>query len=118
MKLPWLEKQRFLVLISHLLLMGAIPKPFKTTDMTPGTWIKKLRMNKELKQAYIAKKLGITQQAYSKIENSVWIRKGRLPELLNALDSNFEELKRVAAIFNLPDFSEMELNEPEESMRA
>lgn len=98
--------------------MEPIPKPFKTTDMTPGTWIKKLRMNKDLKQAYIAKKLGITQQAYSKIENSIWIRKGRLPELLKALDSNMEELKKVAAIFNLPDFSEFELNEPEESLRA
>jgi transcriptional regulator with XRE-family HTH domain len=86
--------------------------------MTPGTWIKKLRMKKELKQAVIAKRLGITQQAYSKIENSIWIRKGRLPELLEALDSNLEELKRIGAIFKIAEMAEMQFNEPEESMRA
>ena len=86
--------------------------------MTPGTWIKKLRMNKEMKQSTIARRLGITQQAYSKIENSLWVRKGRLPQILEALDSNFDELKKVASIFSLPDFVEMELNEPEESIRA
>ena len=75
-------------------------------------------MKKELKQAVIAKRLGITQQAYSKIENSIWIRKGRLPELLEALDSNLEELKRIGAIFKIAEMAEMQFNEPEESMRA
>jgi transcriptional regulator with XRE-family HTH domain len=67
--------------------------------MTPGTWIKRLRITKQLKQTTIANRMGITQQAYSKIENAEWITKGKLPRVLDALDSDFDELQRVANFF-------------------
>lgn len=67
--------------------------------MTPGTWIKRLRLTKEMKQTTIATRMGITQQAYSKLENSEWITKGRLPKVLAALDSDPDELQKVASFF-------------------
>jgi transcriptional regulator with XRE-family HTH domain len=67
--------------------------------MTPTSWIKKLRVSKEFKQATVAHRLGISQQAYSKIENAVWVAKGKLPEILEALESNPEELKKMAELF-------------------
>ena len=68
--------------------------------MTPGTWIKWLRLTKEVKQSDIAGRMGITQQAYSKIENSDWINRKRLPQILMALESTPEELIRVAELFS------------------
>lgn len=68
--------------------------------MTPGTWIKWLRLTKEVKQADIAGRMGITQQAYSKIENSDWVNKKRLPQILTALESSPDELMRVAELFS------------------
>jgi transcriptional regulator with XRE-family HTH domain len=67
--------------------------------MTPTSWIKKLRVSKEFKQATVAHRLGISQQAYSKIENAVWVAKGKLPDILEALESNPEELKKMAELF-------------------
>ncbi|MBY0535898.1 MAG: helix-turn-helix domain-containing protein [Chitinophagaceae bacterium] len=86
--------------------------------MTPGIWIKRLRLTKDMKQTAIAKKMGITQQAYSKIENSLWIRKGRLPQILSALESNIEELTKVGELFKKKDVISMEFQEPEMKMRA
>lgn len=37
----------------------------------PGTIIKKIRESKSLKQETVAKELGISQAAYSKIENNI-----------------------------------------------
>lgn len=37
----------------------------------PGTIIKKIRKSKSLKQETVAKELGISQAAYSKIENNI-----------------------------------------------
>ncbi|HMP92521.1 MAG TPA: helix-turn-helix transcriptional regulator [Phnomibacter sp.] len=37
----------------------------------PGTIIKKLRENKGLKQETVAREMGISQAAYSKIENNI-----------------------------------------------
>ncbi len=68
--------------------------------MTPGTWIKWLRLTKEVKQSDIAGRMGITQQAYSKIENSDWVNKKRLPQILTALESSPDELMKVAELFS------------------
>ena len=68
--------------------------------MTPGTWIKWLRLTKEVKQSAIAGRMGITQQAYSKIENADWVNRKRLPQILSALESNPDELIRVAELFS------------------
>ncbi|MFM7838127.1 MAG: helix-turn-helix domain-containing protein [Chitinophagaceae bacterium] len=70
--------------------------------MTPTHWIKKLRLYKEFKQATVAQRMGISQQAYSKMENSSWVAKGKLPAILQALESNPEELKKVAQLFREP----------------
>jgi transcriptional regulator with XRE-family HTH domain len=67
--------------------------------MTPSSWIKRLRVHKEFKQSTVAQRLGITQQAYSKLENADWVAKGRLPLILEALESNPEELRRIAELF-------------------
>ena len=67
--------------------------------MTPTHWIKKLRLYKEFKQATVAQRMGISQQAYSKMENSSWVAKGKLPVILQALESNHEELRKVAQLF-------------------
>lgn len=37
----------------------------------PGTIIKQLREQKEMKQESVAKEMGISQAAYSKIENNI-----------------------------------------------
>jgi transcriptional regulator with XRE-family HTH domain len=73
--------------------------------MTPTSWIKKLRVSKEFKQATVAHRLGISQQAYSKIENAVWVAKGKLPDILQALESSPEELKKMAELFPLETHS-------------
>lgn len=68
--------------------------------MTPTLWIKRLRLHKDFKQSTVARRMGISQQAYSKLENSVWVAKGKLPMILDALESNPEELKRVGELFH------------------
>lgn len=68
--------------------------------MTPAIWIKKLRQNKDFKQVTVAERMGISQQAYSKLENSTWVTKGRLPVILQALDSSPEELEQLARLLN------------------
>jgi transcriptional regulator with XRE-family HTH domain len=68
--------------------------------MTPAIWIKKLRQNKDVKQVTVAERMGISQQAYSKLENANWVTKGRLPLILEALDSNPEELNKIAQLLH------------------
>jgi transcriptional regulator with XRE-family HTH domain len=56
-------------------------------NMDTGTKIRKIRELKNLKQEYIAKELGISQQQYSEIErNNVDIKESRLKEIAKILD--------------------------------
>ena len=70
--------------------------------MSNGTWIKRLRIAKDIKQSTIARRLGISQQAYSKLEKCLQIDKHRLSEILQAMDSNEEELNQVSKFFTPP----------------
>ena len=67
--------------------------------MSNGTWIHRLRIAKDIKQSTIARRLGISQQAYSKLEKCLQIDKHRLSEILQAMDSNEEELNEVSKLF-------------------
>jgi len=51
--------------------------------------LKKIRINKNISQDFLAKKLGFTQKAYSKIEN-------------NETKLNVEVLQRISEILNVP----------------
>jgi len=66
--------------------------------MNHGMLIKLLRTTKHIKQKTICKKLGISQQAYSLIENKEYIEKEMLQKILAALQTTpeaFEALKKI-----------------------
>lgn len=65
--------------------------------MATGQLIKKLRLMKGLKQESVAKKMGVTQQALSKIENANELPQQTIERTLIAMDSNFEELRKLKA---------------------
>ena len=67
--------------------------------MSNGTWIKRLHITKEIKQSTVARRIGISQQAYSKLEHCTEIDVHRLTEILQAMDSNEEELNEVSKLF-------------------
>ena len=60
--------------------------------LVTGDNIRRLRVLKGLKQLDAGKKLGIGQQAYSKIEFSPEISQSKARRILNAFESNEEEL--------------------------
>ena len=64
-------------------------------DLYTGELIRKLRILKEEKQATVAKKMGISQQAYSLLENSKEISLPVLMKVIKALNSNIIELDKV-----------------------
>jgi transcriptional regulator with XRE-family HTH domain len=55
----------------------------------PGTIIRKIRENKRLTQEYVAQRMGISQNAYSKIENSV-------------TQLTINHLKKISSILEVP----------------
>jgi transcriptional regulator with XRE-family HTH domain len=68
----------------------------------PGTIIKKIRESKSLKQETVAKEMGISQAAYSKIENNITELTVRHCRILSKvfgvnvyefLDDNFEIIR-------------------------
>ena len=63
--------------------------------MTSGETLRLLRTIKGFKQATIAKKMGISQPAYCKLEQRVFISEEKLMKLLNSLDSDKEEMEQV-----------------------
>ncbi len=68
--------------------------------MHDGEKIKHLRMIKGYSQKGIAKKLGFTQQAYSKMENrQMKIDDARMKEILKAMQCSGEELIKIETFF-------------------
>jgi transcriptional regulator with XRE-family HTH domain len=66
--------------------------------MINGEILRRLRTIKGIKQASVAKELGITQQAYSKIEKSKNIDEIKINSLLAILEigkDDYEELKKI-----------------------
>lgn len=63
--------------------------------MHQGEYLKKLRLLKGLNQNGVAKKLGITQQAYSKMETHANIDEMKLMEIVKAMGCTERELEMV-----------------------
>jgi transcriptional regulator with XRE-family HTH domain len=61
----------------------------KQSFETVADRLKKVRLEKNITQDFLAKKLGVTQKAYSKIEN-------------NETKLNVEVLSRIAELLNVP----------------
>lgn len=70
--------------------------------MNSGICIKRLRVFKEIKQETIAKKLGISQQAYSKLENCEQISNERIVEILAAMGYTVIDLERIINLYTSP----------------
>ena len=64
--------------------------PFATGDN-----IRRLRILKDYKQSTAGRKLGIGQQAYSKIECSAGISEEKALEIIKAFDSSLDEFKMI-----------------------
>lgn len=67
--------------------------------MTDGETLRLLRTIKGMKQEFLARKLGISQPAYSKLEKCAYIKDKKLQEVLRALGCTAEDLDRVHGIF-------------------
>ncbi len=63
--------------------------------MYTGEILKKIRLLKGLNQKGIAKKLGITQQAYSKLENNGHFDEKKFMQLIKAIGCSDKELEIV-----------------------
>jgi transcriptional regulator with XRE-family HTH domain len=63
--------------------------------MNSGETLRLIRTLKGIKQNTIAKKIGISQPAYCKLEQQVYIREDKLLKLLISLDSDKEEMEKV-----------------------
>ena len=63
--------------------------------MNSGETLRLLRTIKGFKQATVAKKMGISQPAYCKLEQRVYIREEKLLKLLTSLDSDKEEMEQL-----------------------
>jgi|GEM_PF-1845951 transcriptional regulator with XRE-family HTH domain len=50
-----------------------------------GTHIRALRMGRQIKQATVAKKMGITVQRYSQLENRIQLPDERITEIITIL---------------------------------
>jgi transcriptional regulator with XRE-family HTH domain len=68
--------------------------------MLTGDFLRQLRTLRGIKQTVIAKKLGISQQAYSKLEKCKEIDKNREDNLLMILQCNKEDVEDLAKIFS------------------
>lgn len=73
--------------------------------MYSGICIKRLRVFKEIKQETVAKRLGISQQAYSKLENCEQISNERLVEILAAMGCTVTDLESIINLYHTPQNS-------------
>jgi transcriptional regulator with XRE-family HTH domain len=71
------------------------------SSTAPGQLIRLLRQLKGVKQAVIAKKLGITQQALSKMENCKKVHTEKLLAIISLLNFSEEDVENVRKL--LPD---------------
>lgn len=68
--------------------------------MINGQTLRRLRMMKGLTQKEAAKKLGIGQPAYSKIEQSAWLQGPKLQNILKALGCTTNDVEKAMVILN------------------
>ena len=67
-----------------------------------GEIIRSLRQLKGFKQSVAAKKMGISQQAFSKIERAKNICPLKIALLIIALESTAEELEKIKSLYPPP----------------
>lgn len=70
--------------------------------MYSGETLKMIRLLKGLNQNGIAKKLGITQQAYSKIENNGSMNEKKFMQIVKSIDCTERELEIVRSYSSPP----------------
>ena len=68
--------------------------------MVQGEIIRKLRNLKGVKQSTLARGLGISQPAYSKIEKSAYVKNEKLKQILVILNCSEEDLCSLERILN------------------
>jgi transcriptional regulator with XRE-family HTH domain len=68
--------------------------------MTSGNLLKLLRTVRHIDQKTVSRQLGISQQAYSKIERSEYIDKTSLRKVLTVLQTTPEEMEELKRIFS------------------
>ncbi len=76
-----------------------------TTDNKPpasGQFIRLLRQMRGIKQAVVAKKMGITQQALSKMENRKKIGYEKLETVISLLELSEEDVENVRKLMPGP----------------
>lgn len=70
--------------------------------MYSGSVIRKLRLLKGFNQKGIAKKLGITQQAYSKLEKADRVSSEKFSKVVETLQCSANDLQIATTLFNHP----------------
>jgi transcriptional regulator with XRE-family HTH domain len=70
--------------------------------MIPGHLLKLLRTVRSIDQKTVSRHLGISQQAYSKIERSEYIDKTSLQKVMEVLKTTPEELEQLKSILSRP----------------
>lgn len=68
--------------------------------MINGQTLRRLRLMKGLKQKDAAKKLGISQSSYSRLEQSVWLQGQQLQNILKALECTSDDVEKAMDIQN------------------
>lgn len=71
-----------------------------------GEHLQFLRIIKKVKQPVLARKLGVGQQAISKLENKSFIQEDRFQEYISALELNREEAITILKLFTPPPQNE------------
>jgi transcriptional regulator with XRE-family HTH domain len=66
--------------------------------MIPGKLVRQLHQLKGIKQEIVARKMGITQQAYSKLENSSQINGDKERAVLDALQCSEKDISIIKSI--------------------
>jgi transcriptional regulator with XRE-family HTH domain len=68
--------------------------------MITGTTLKQLRLLKGLTQREAARRMGISQYAYSKLEQSPWLQGEKLHAILKALQCSTADMEKAMALLN------------------
>jgi len=69
--------------------------PLRKYEPINGEELRRLRNLKGLKQLTVANSLGITRQAYSKIERSKNVNTQKVPKILDALNCTIDDLEKI-----------------------
>jgi transcriptional regulator with XRE-family HTH domain len=72
--------------------------------LIPGELVRRLRSSKGVKQSVAAKKMDISQQAFSKLESAENISMPKLLLVLAALGSSLHEFETIKNLYPPPHF--------------